>query len=206
MTAVRVARAAVAVTFSFATLLMWQPAPGLAHEDEAESGKSGDLVRQAIALIVNTPDDLEAIQDKIDDATKAKDPSGVDLALVARAETAFEDGDLHKTRALLEQSIGAQPHLNVDAAEPRPIRETTPTTTAPTGTATVETDERAAGANPPMTMATGDAPGTELIAEPLVARPHLDGEDWTLLVASLVVGLAGVWLGLRYRPNRVKAP
>lgn len=201
----RVARFALAATVAAAVLLLSGIGPALAHEDDEESGKSADLVRQAIALIVNAPGDVDGIRDKIDDATKAQDTAGVDLALVARAGEAFDGGDLHQARALLEQSIGAQPHVAVGAAEPPPIRETTPTTAAPPGMTPMQDDDTSTGTTEPMTMATGDDPGTELIAEGLEVRPHLDGEDWALLATSIAVGLAGVWLGLRYRPHRVKA-
>ena len=205
MTCHRFARLALVATVAAAVLLLSWMGPALAHEDDEKSGRSADLVRQAIALIVNAPGDVDAIRDKIDDATKAQDTAGVDLALVARAADAFDDGDLHQARALLEQSIGAQPHVAVNAAEPPPIGETTPTTAAPADTMPMEDDEAATGTSPAMTMATGDEPGTELIAEPLEVRPHLDGEDWALLATSIAVGLVGMWLGLRYRPHRVKA-
>ena len=205
MTRVRFARSLVVATAA-ALVTLWGMGPAPAHEDDEVGGTAGDLVRQAIALIVNRPDDVETIRDKIDDAAKADDTSGVDLAVVGRALGAFDSGDLHQTRALLEQSIGAQPHVDVGAAEPPPIRETTPTTAPPMGMPEGSTS----GASPtmtiapPMTMATGAEPGTELIAEPLDVRPHLDGEDWVLLATSIAVGLVGVWLGLRHRPRRVK--
>lgn len=56
------------------------PAVAWAHDDE-EAGRSYDLVRQAIALIVNTPRDVELIADKIDDALGAEDPSRGPLAI-----------------------------------------------------------------------------------------------------------------------------
>ena len=205
MTRHRFARVLVAATAAAIVVVVSGIGPALAHEDDEKSGKASDLVRQAIALIVNTPGDVDAIRDKIDDATKAEDTSGVDVTVVARALSAFDSGDLHQARARLEQSIGAQPHLNVDAAEPPPIGETTPTT-APTGTTAMNMpDESATGTSPPMTMATGAEPGAELIAESLEVRPHLDGEDWALLAGSIAVGLVGIWLGLRYRPRRAKA-
>lgn len=188
-----------------ATALVFTGArPAAAHEDDDENAKAADLVRQAIALIVNTPDDIDAINDKITDAGTAEDTSGVDLELVEQAGVAFGSGDLHEARALLERSIGAQPHLN--EAEPPPIRETTPTTAAPAGSdAMDEMGDTATGAGdavPSMTMATGADPGAELIADSLEVRPNLDGGDRALLAASIVVGLAGVWLGLRWRPPR----
>ncbi len=76
------------------------------------------LVRQAIALIVNTPDNTMSIQDKIDDALKVEKKEGVDLALVQQAKQALAAGDLHQTRTLLARSIGAQPHLSGGTVPP----------------------------------------------------------------------------------------
>lgn len=174
----------------------------LAHEGE-ESGKAGDLVRQAIALIVNTPNDIDAITDKVVDALEAEDTDGVDLAEVQQARAALEDGDLHRTRALLEASIGAQPHVPLEVAEPPPIGETTPTTTAGSGMGTMaepEPSDESSG----MDMATGAEPGDSFVAEPLDARPSLDGGDWAVLLASVALGFVGLWLGLRYRPTRAR--
>lgn len=121
--------------------------------------------------------------------------------MVEEAGAALTAGDPHRARALLERSIGAQPHLG--EAEPPPIRETTPTTTSPDSMGEMGDTPDQAGADPtPMTMATGDEPGTELIAEPLETQPRLDGGDWALLGSSLAVGLLGVGLGLRSRPGR----
>ena len=204
MARLRAARLGWATTLALSLLLLSGVGSALGHEDDDGSGKSADLVRQAIALIVNTPGDLDAIRDKVDDAGKAQDTSGVELAMVARARSAFDAGDLHQARALLEQSIGAQPHLDVNATEPAPIRETTPTT-AETSDGPMGMPNEPVPAASPMTMATGDEPGAALIAEPLGTRPHLDGEDWALLAGSITLGMAGVWLGLRYRPHRAKA-
>lgn len=49
-------------------------------------------------------------------------------------------------------------------------------------------------------MATGTDPGSTLIVEPLETAPQLDATDWALLAGSILAGLAGVWLILRYRP------
>ena len=184
--------AAVALAVGFAL-------PAWAHEDDNENTSAADLVRQAIALIVNAPDGTDAIADKIADAREAENTEGVDLALVERAGTAFADGDLHAARSLLERAIGAQPHMN--EPEPPPIRETTPTTVAPPGSMGDMRDAPDEETVPPMTMATGAEPGDELIADSLDARPHLDGEDWALIAVSIIVGLLGVALGLRWRPR-----
>jgi hypothetical protein len=170
---IAVATVAVAVV----ALVVAGGRPASAHEGE-EDEPAGVVVRQAIALIVNRPNDHEAIEDRIADAPEAEDTEGVDLARVEQAGQAFGDGDLHRARALLEESIGAQPHIATGAAEPLPIRETSP-------------------------LARGDEPGEELIAESL-DLPGRDGGDWALLAASVAVGALGVWLGWRYRPRHVE--
>jgi len=201
MTASLRVRRAVLTSLAVAMLLLAGAGQAGAHEDDDENAKAADLVRQAIALIVNTPGDTEGITDKIADAGTAADTSGVDLALVEAAGEAFEAGDLHRARALLERAIGAQPHLN--EAEPPPIRESTPTSAAPEPMGEMTESAGAQGTgDTPMTMATGDEPGGELIADALDTRPRLDGGDWALLGASLAAGLVGVWLGLLWRPGR----
>lgn len=170
--------AAVAAAVAFA-------APAWGHREEG-AGDAGTLVRQAIALL--SSDDVEAAKERLHDALEADETEGVDLDLVRRAVEVIDAGDLHQGRELLERSIGARPHLG--ATEPKPIRETAPT--APS-------DEVAdAGARD---LATGAEPGAELISQPLDPQPELDGGDWALLGASLVVGLAGVYLALRLAPR-----
>ncbi len=68
------------------------------------------MLRQAIALIVNTPADMGAIAGKIDDALKARDKAGVNLALVQQAKNTLASNDMHRVRRLLEAAIGARVH------------------------------------------------------------------------------------------------
>ena len=88
-----------------ALLLVITPARAWADENE---DRAYDLVRQAIALIVNTPADVDAISYKIDAALSAKDQSQVQIPLVQQAKDALARGNLHRVRALLEKSIGAR--------------------------------------------------------------------------------------------------
>lgn len=174
--------------------------PARAHEGE-ESTKAADLVRQAIALVVNEPDKLPSAREKVADARRSEDRSGVDAALLDRADAALAAGDPHQGRALLEQAIGARPHIGTAAVAP--IRQTTeaaPEVTAKSG------DGNGTEAMPatPMPMAGGAEAGTDIVTDPLDVRPRLDGGDWALLFGSLAVGLAGVYLGLRFRPRREK--
>jgi hypothetical protein len=93
------------------------PAPAFAHGKKLPAKK---LVEQAIALLRTQPNQVEAIEDKIHDALEAKDATGVDLALVRRADQAFDRRDLHRAWDLLEEAIGAAPHRVVRRPNPRP--------------------------------------------------------------------------------------
>jgi hypothetical protein len=155
-----------------------------AHGD-GETTKAGELVRQAIALIVNTPRDTMAIEDKITDALDSPDTEGVNLDLVKQAKDAFDAGDLHQVRALLEVSIGAQPHLS--DTDVRPIGETaSPATGADTAAA--------------VRLVTGEETGTNVVVDPLEARRSFDAGTWLVLTTAIAVALAGVALAVRFRP------
>ena len=168
--AVRLAAVVAALTLAFVPGTAW------AHGPE-DTGRAYDLVRQAIALIVNTPDDMDAIADKVNDAMEAEDSSGVQITLVKQAEQAMEAGDLHQTRALLEKSIGARVHT--DASEPVPIGQP-----APVGADT----------------------GTVAAVDPMPGRSGIDGSDWIMLALSVVVGVGGIALSLELRPRHLPHP
>ncbi|WP_454852325.1 hypothetical protein [Promicromonospora soli] len=152
-------------------LVLLAPAPAFAHGDD-EQARAFDLVRQAIALIVNTPGDQMNIEDKVADALVAEDTTDVRLDLVRQAEDALASGDLHDARALLERSIGARVHTS--AADPVPI-----------------------GQPPPLT---GEQTGTLAAVDALPGRQELRGGEWLLLTASLLIGATGVLVAARIRP------
>lgn len=149
-------------------ILALVPGPARADDGDEPSDRAYDLVRQAIALIVNTPGDTMAVQVRIDDAAKAKDPSGVDLPLVRKAGQAFGAGDRHQARALLERSIGARVHTG--PAEPVPIGKV---------------------------PVVGAETGTVAAVDPLPGRGRLTAGDWALLSVSVAVGLMGLALSVR---------
>ncbi|WP_433249524.1 hypothetical protein ACQPYK_02525 [Streptosporangium sp. CA-135522] len=61
-----------------------------ANADEPdESDESHDLVLQAISFVLNTPENREAIAERIEDALEAPDKSGTDLAKVEAAGQAL---------------------------------------------------------------------------------------------------------------------
>ncbi len=153
--------------------------PGVAwgHGDE-ESERAYDLTRQAIALIVNTPDDMDAIEDKVNDAIEAKDASGAQIPLVEQAKETMEAGDMHQTRALLEKAIGARVHTS--AAEPVPIGQPAP--------------------------ATGSETGTVAAIDALAGRDGISDLDWVMLALSALVLLGGVAVSIRLRPRNLPHP
>jgi hypothetical protein len=65
---------AVAVAAMF---VLWA-GPAAAHEGESDEARV--LVLQAIALIVNTPDDMHMIEERINDALEAPHKEGVDMS------------------------------------------------------------------------------------------------------------------------------
>jgi len=158
-----------------AVLLAVAPAAAVAHGDD-EPTTALALVRQAIALIVNTPDDTDMVADKINDAMESDDTSGVQIALVEKAKAELAAGDLHQTRALLEQAIGARVHTG--AADPVVIGQVPP-------------------------PATGAETGTLAAIDALPGRGGLHGGEWTLLALSALIAVAGVGLSFRLHPHPV---
>jgi hypothetical protein len=86
--------------------------PAGAHGDEKNKPAS-DLVRIAIAVLEVHPAPDAAVEDKILDAQKAEDKSGVDIALVKQAGEALARGDMALTKRLLEKSLGECPDPDV---------------------------------------------------------------------------------------------
>ena len=167
--------------FALVAVMLTAAAPVLADEP-GESDESAQLVRQGIALIVNTPGDMEGIEDKIVDAQEAPNQDGVDLELVAAAREAFERGAMHQVRALLERSIGARPHVATD--DPLPVRET----------------RGAPG------MATGAETGIDVTGDPLEPDRSRSVGDWVAVAGLALVAGTGVALALRFRPHGVAEP
>ena len=164
----------IAATVTSALLIVTVVArPALAHGGD-ESRRGSDLVLQAIALIVNEPDNREMIDDKITDALDAANAKGVDLALVQQAQKALATRQLHRARALLERAIGARPHRG--SAEPAPIRQLGP---APKGA----------------------EPGRAVPSDRLPGRTGLDSGDWAVMIAAIGIATIGVLLTIRYRPR-----
>lgn len=163
-------RVAAVLVASVVGALAWAGAAA-AHEGEPESTALDD-VRQAIAVIVNKPGDMEMIEDKIGDALKSEDRDGVDVAVVKQAKEALEGDDMAKVRNLLEQAIGARPDLA--GTDVRPILH--------------------------VPLTTGEGTGTRVVTDELPGRGGLTGTDVTLLVAAGLVALGGALLSIWWRP------
>lgn len=149
-----------------------------AADEPGESTIAHHLVREAIALIVNTPGNMDAVREKVGDALEVEDQEGVDIALVRQADEALAAGDMHEARALLERSIGARPH--VGASDVAPIGE-------------VSEHPMARGGEP------GDAP----ILDPLDTS-GIEGGDAAAIATGAVLALVGILLGWRWRPSRAR--
>lgn len=158
--------------------------PASAHGGD-ESSEADVLVRQAIALIVNTPNDTMTIEDKIADALRDKDSTTVDLKLVAKAKAELAKGDIHRTRAYLEASIGARPHTDVGHLHPIRI----------TDSPLAKREVQAA-----LDRATGAESGTNVAIEGLPADRTHDSGTWLGLVAMIAIVIIGATLSIRYRP------
>jgi hypothetical protein len=153
-------------------------APAWAHEGE-ESTPAHELVLQALAYMLNTPGDLESIEDKVRDAQESEDPGGVKMALVRQAEGALAADDMTGARDLLQRSIGARADLT--GTDVQPILQTSP-------------GQRS------VTLATGGEAGTRVVADEQPGREGLTGGDAAVLVAAGVIAAGGILLSIRYRP------
>ncbi|HYY80772.1 MAG TPA: hypothetical protein VFD04_16555 [Actinomycetes bacterium] len=83
-------------------------APALAHEEE-KAVPARTLADEAIAIIRSQPEQMDAITDKVNDATESEDAAGVSKPLLEQAKTTLGTGDLSKTELLLEEAVGTCP-------------------------------------------------------------------------------------------------
>ncbi len=150
--------------------------PAFADGGGDESDESGILVRQAIAFIVNEPDNMGAAAEKIDDALAATHKQGVDLDLVAQAGEVLGKGDVHQARALLERSIGARPHNG--RSDPAPI-----------------------GQSP--SLAVGTETGIDIVTDGLAPYRKVTGGDIYILLGLAALAALGAYLAVRFRPGKV---
>jgi hypothetical protein len=114
------------------SLVLVGAGPALAHGEEGEA-EPVDLVEQALAIVVNSPDAMSEAQEKIE-AALAADPAdleGLDLEALERALVAVEAGDAHAAEDALIETLGRDPHPEEMVDEPAAVGGGTVTTIAP---------------------------------------------------------------------------
>jgi len=170
-------RAVVALVAALALAFL---APAAVYADEpGESDEAKVLVLQAIALLVNTPDDMMAIEERVGDALEAPHKEGVDLAMVQQAADALGADDMDRAKELLQSAIGAGPYVGTGV--PEPVRE-------------------ASGEPGRPAFAVAGESGTTVVLDAYDPDRGLDRGEVVLLVLSVVVLLGGVLLSWRLRP------
>jgi hypothetical protein len=167
------------VLFAVVVAMVWT-ATAVGADEGGESDEAKLLVQQAIALIVNTPEDLMAVQERVGDAIEAPHQEGVDASLVARAARAVAEADLTSARDLLQRAIGAGPYVR--DGMPEPVGET-------------------AGQVGKPVFATGEQTGTTVVLDEFVPERRLDGGERILLAVSALLTVVGLWLSWRWRPR-----
>ncbi|HET7277239.1 MAG TPA: hypothetical protein VFJ22_04110 [Dermatophilaceae bacterium] len=170
-------RAALLITV-FVTLST--PAAAFAHGDEGMV-PARDSVLQAIAYLVNTPDDMDMIKDKVKDAQESTDHNGVDVSQLDDAMSALEAGNMTDARVRLERAIGARVDLSGTNVEP--VLQVPPGLTS-------------------VTLATGDQPGTTVVTDELAGRSgSLAVGDVVLIGLAALAVAVGIALSMRFRPE-----
>jgi hypothetical protein len=169
-------------------------APAAAHPQEEADDPAKVIVQQAIALIVNTPGDVAAIEEHLHLAQESPDQEGVDADLLEQAIAALGEGDLAETRQLLLECIGARPVTG--HKPPEPIRETSE---MPAHGQPAEEAEPSGDTDPPR-FAVGSEAGTTVVLDAYEPSTQFDGGRIALLVVSIVAVAAGAFLGWRWRP------
>lgn len=161
------------------------PAVAWADDPGHDGQDAKDLVLQAIALIVNTPDDHEAIEHRIEEALEASDHEDVDLEHVTHAAEALEKDDLRATRDFLQSAIGAGPF--VGTGEPKPIREGTGEPGHPA-------------------YAVGGESGTVVVLDEYRPDRGLDAGNLVLVLLSAAAVIGGGLLAWWFRPADTVRP
>lgn len=149
-----------------------------AHGDE-EPVPARESVLQAIAYLVNTPQDTEMITDKITDARESTDQAGVDSGALAHAQEAVKAGNLMQARVLLEKSVGAK--VDLTGLQVRHVLQVPP-------------------GLPDVTLATGADTGTVVVTDEMPGRGPLTGTDAAGITLALAFGGVGIVLAARTRP------
>ncbi len=110
--------AMLAVAVAVIGAATWATSPALAHGGgEGEEIDPVNLVEQALAIVVNTPDKADEALERVEAALEAEneEPTGeLDVALLEAAAQALEINDLHEAEDTLVEALGSNPHANAD--------------------------------------------------------------------------------------------
>lgn len=101
-------RAKAVLAGAFVAVMVLAPARAALADGGEEDFTARDFVEQAIGLLQGQPEMEDLIGDRIRDALEDDEVEGVDLALVAQAQEAFEEGRANETIELLARSIGEE--------------------------------------------------------------------------------------------------
>lgn len=170
-------RRAIVAGAAAAALAMASALPAAAHGDEEDAAR--DLVLRAIALIVNTPDDVHEIEEHVERALDSEEQEGVDVGLVEEAVSALEDGDLEGARESLQTAIGAAPAVGTGV--PAEIGESS-------------------GEPGQTILAAGAETGTTVVLDEYQPESVVGGGEVALLALSAAAVLAGAVLAWWLRP------
>lgn len=170
-------RRAIVAGAAAAALAMASALPAAAHGDEEDAAR--DLVMRAIALIVNTPDDVHEIEEHAERALDSEEQEGVDVGLVEEAVSALEDGDLEGARESLQTAIGAAPAVGTGV--PAEIGESS-------------------GEPGQTILAAGAETGTTVVLDEYQPESVVGGGEVALLALSAAAVLAGAVLAWWLRP------
>lgn len=170
-------RRAIVAGAAAAALAMASALPAAAHGDEEDAAR--DLVMRAIALIVNTPDDVHEIEEHVERALDSEEQEGVDIGLVEEAVAALEDGDLEGARESLQTAIGAGPAVGTGV--PAEIGESS-------------------GEPGQTILAAGAETGTTVVLDEYQPESAVGGGELALLALSAAAVLAGAVLAWWLRP------
>jgi len=148
-----VAAVMVAVVVVVMGVVALAPLPALGHGG-ADEANAVDLVEQALAIVVNSPDAVGEALERVEAALVevAEEPTAdLDVASLELAAVALVTGDLHGAEDALVAALGIDPHA--DAVEPvEAVEEST----------SVSTPEAISDSSPDLSVAPAEelAPGT----------------------------------------------
>jgi len=108
----------IAVSVAVIGAVWLAPQRALAHGGADEAG-AVDLVEQALAIVVNSPEAVGEAIERVEAALteEAEEPTGdLDVASLEVALVALEAGDLHDAEDALVAALGIDPHADEDEA------------------------------------------------------------------------------------------